>query len=464
MAGSLALKSRKALVLGANPSGFALVRFLIRRGAEVVLADNRASDVVQPLVAENLDVTKFTLETGEFNPKTFEQVQLVVVTPGLPLDLKILEQARTAGIPVMSELEFVSIYTEEPIIAVAGTNGKSTTAALLGRMLEISGRTIFTNVFSPLAEYLNKGKAADYIIAVTNSFQLEGISNFQPKGVIFLNLSEDHANRYPNFETYLASYREVLKNVTDESFVAFNAQDPQVVSFVQSIPTNPAKLVFGGGTDFGPELNSSWGDKTTVSTRVNGKVETFDTKNFRLRGGHNRENLMAAAVTALHLGAKKAAVQETVDTFSALPNRVEFVRRINSVAFYNDSSGANVVATMRTLQAFHEPVILISGGRDKNGDYTPLIPHIRQRVKNLILVGEAKEKFNRAVGDYTETFLVGTVEEAILLAYQKSRSGDVILFSPGCDSTDVFVNHEERGDKFKNLVLAISQPRRPNVI
>jgi UDP-N-acetylmuramoylalanine--D-glutamate ligase len=197
---------------------------------------------------------------------------------------------------------------------------------------------------------------------------------------------------------------------------------------------------------------------------ANQPLHAYPLKNLRLRGTHNRENLMAAALAATLLGAQPEAIQSVIESVAALPHRVEFVRRINSVAFYNDSCAANVQAVVRTLQAFHEPLILIAGGRDKNTDYSPLIPHIRQKVKNLILVGEAKEKFNRSVGDYTETFLVGTIEEAVLVAYQKSRSGDVILLSPGCDSSDMFRSHDERGEHFKKLVNMIAQPRRPNVI
>ncbi len=463
MAG-IGLKGRKVVVLGLNPSGVSLARFLVRRGALLTLVDPRSAEVVNPIIAEVLDVTKFTLECGDFNPKTFEETQTIVVTPGMPLDLKVLESARALGVPVMSELEFVSLYCEEPIIAIAGTNGKSTTAALLAKILEHSGKTVFAGIEQPLAEYLNRAKAADYVIAIANAFQIEGISQFKTQMILMLNLSEDHANRYLNFESYVATNRELFKNSDENLIVIANSTDPNVAALVTTLPGR--KMFFGGTQALAPDLDCAWGDKNSVtlqSKEAGGSCQ-LSLKNFRPRGAHNRENLMAAGLAALALGGTQEAIQKTVDEISALPHRVEFVRRINSVAFYNDSCGANVQAVVRTLQAFHEPIILISGGRDKNADYTPLIPHIRQRVKNLILVGEAKEKFNRAVGDFTETFLVGTMEEAVLLAYQKSRSGDVILLSPGCDSTDSFLSHEDRGEHFKKLVTMIAQPRRPNVI
>lgn len=462
MAG-IGLKGRKVTVVGADASGVALVRFLVRRSAIVTLVDTRSAEILNPLLTEQLDVTRFQIEAGDYNPKTFEESEMVVVTPQIPLDLKILEHARTAGVQVMSELDFVASYAEEPIIAIGGTNGKSTTAFLLSRMLENAGKSVFVNVGAPLAEYLNRVKPADYIIAAAGALQVEGIVNLKAHMVLMLNLSEDFAHRYPNFESYLSANREIFKNIDDETKVVFNTLDPQVTSFVPSLPGQ--KLMFGGSVAYGEDQSASWGDKTHLYVRLAGTApRVFEIKNFRLRGIHNRENLMAAALAATVLGAKSEDIQKTIDTVSALPHRVEFVRRINSVAFYNDSCAANTQAVLRTLQAFHEPIILISGGRDKNTDYTPLIPHIRQKVKNLILVGEAKEKFNRAVGDFTETFLVGTMEEAVLVAYQKSRSGDVILLSPGCDSTDMFVCDEERGEHFKKLVTQIAMPRRPNVI
>lgn len=460
---ALGLKGRKVTVVGADASGLALVRFLVRRSAVVTLVDSRPSDVLMPLLGEEIDLSRFQLEAGDYVPKTFEESQLVVVTPSIPMDLKILELARTVGVPVMSELDFVASHVEEPLIAVGGTNGKSTTAFLLANILENSGKNVFVNVGHPLAEYLNRPKPADYVIATASALQLEGIVNLNPAMILMLNLSEDMANRYPNFESYLSANREIFKNVNEQTKIVFNALDPQVSALVPSLPGQ--KFLFGGSGAYPEDLSASWGDKNNVVLRMAGtSPSNFTVKNFRLRGVHNRENLMAAALAATLLGAKGDDIQKTIDSVSALPHRVEFVRRINSVAFYNDSCAANTQAVLRTLQAFHEPIILISGGRDKNTDYSPLIPHIRQKVKNLILVGEAKEKFNRAVGDFTETFLVGTMEEAVLVAYQKSRSGDVILLSPGCDSSDMFVSDEDRGEHFKRLVTQIAQPRRPNVI
>lgn len=462
MAVGMVLKGRKVAVVGANASSIALIKFLLKKGATAKLIDNRAQAEVEPMLSESLDLTKFALECGELTPQTLQDVNVLITTTATKVDPRLLEAARVANIEIVSELEFVSQFIEEPVIAIAGTNGKSTTAALAAALLENSGKTVFLNMGQPLAHYLNQSKAVDVVIAVTNSFSLEGVKTFKPQAIVMTNISEDHLNRYPNMETYVGAYREVLKNADANTVLVLNGQDPQVLAMVPQ--SGPQTRVFSN-TVVPEGIESSWYNKTHlfVRTKEEGEPWSFSLTPFRLRGSHNRENLSAAILATLPFGTKKEAIEKVIQTFSALPSRVEFTKRLNSVALYNDACAANVNAVLRTLQAFTEPVILISGGRDKNQDYSSLIPHIRQRVKNLILVGEAKEKMNRAIGDYTETFLVGTLEEAIILAYQKSRSGDVILFSPGCDPTDVFPNHLEKGEFFKRNVALISAPRRPNV-
>jgi UDP-N-acetylmuramoylalanine--D-glutamate ligase len=457
------IKGRKFVVVGANASAVALVKFLLVKGAEVRLVDTRAQEALTEALSEHLDLLKFQLEGGEFSQKTFEGAQTVILTPGVPVDSPTLEMARSQGVEVVSELDFVARYITSPIVAVAGTKGKTTTANLLANMLEAEGKRVFSNALQPLANYLISEQKFEFVVAVTNSFQLEGIRFFRPSTVCLLNLTEDHTNRYPNFESYLAANREVLKNTDADTKLIINAQDPHLMGIAPHL--SGQTMVFSSQAL--PEgLEGAWYTKTHVCVRQQADLDPvmLSLENFRLRGAHNKENLCAAALAALNLGVNAASIQNVIDNVRALPHRVEFVRRINAVAFYNDACGANVNAAIRTLQAFNEPVILISGGRDKGLDYSPMISHIRQRVKNLILVGEVKEKINRAIGDYTETFLVGTLEEAIILAYQKSRSGDVVLFSPACDPTDVFASHEEKGEFFKRLVNQISQPRRPNVI
>jgi UDP-N-acetylmuramoylalanine--D-glutamate ligase len=466
MSASLGLKGIKAVVIGINASGVELVKFLTRQGAEVTLADSKPCDSVQEFVENELDVSRFKLECGEFSAQTFENANLVVVATGIPLDLPVLEAARTAGVQVMTEIEFVSLYAKIPLVAVAGTKGKSTTAYLLEKILTAAGKKVFSNVAKPLAQYLNLNEKFDELVAVSTSFQLEGTSSFKPKLVVFTNFSEDHLDKYPNIETYFSSYREVFKNSCSETVHVVNSSDAYVQQMIQGVQ---GRFIPFANNPLPTGMVGAWGSRLEIVIRrtdENGGeiLDCFNLRNFRLRGPHNRENLMAASLAALELGASIENIRAVIEEVRALPHRMAFVKRINSVAFYDDSCAATPEATLKSLQAFTEPVILIAGGRDKNLNYTGMIPHIRQRVKNLILVGEAKEKINRAIGDFTETFLVGTVEEAVIMAYQKSRSGDVILLSPACAPNDQFASHDAKGDYFQELVNQIAQPRRPNVL
>ncbi len=456
------LKGRKIALFGANSATVALIKFLVRRGAVVRLIDTRPVEVIREGFAEHIDFDRIELACGPVEPTAFTEIEMVVVPAGMPLDARVLEHVRTLGIPVVSELEFVFQHTQTPMIAIAGTNGKTTTALLLTAILEKSGKSVFSNALRPLSESLIQTKPLDFIVAACSSFQLDGISSFKPAMVLLLNLTEDHLNHYPNFETYVAANREVLRNADKSTRIILNASDPHLIALA---PALAGQTQVFAQQPLPEDFEGAWATRThmVIRNQAGKDAINFILNQLRLRGSHNKENLMAASLAALQLGASAEDITHVIENFRGPAHRVEFVKRVNSVAFYNDASGANVGALLRTLQAFQEPIILISGGRDKNADYTPLIPHIRQRVKNLILVGEAKEKMNRAIGDYTETFLVGTLEEAVLLAYQKSRSGDVILMSPGCDPTDVFSSHEEKGEHFKKLVNMISIPRRPNV-
>jgi len=465
MSASLGLKGNRAVVIGINPSGIELVRYLVNQGAEVTLADAVACEKARALIDAELDVSKFNLECGDYNPKTFENATYVIVASGIPLDLPVLELARTSGARVVTEIEFVSLYSEVPVIAVAGTNGKSTTAHLLENMLKKAGKKVFSNVSQPMAKYLNSQEQADHLIAVSTSFQLEGTSSFAPKMILFTNFSEDHLDKYPNIETYFSANREVFKNATDETILILNGLDTAVQQMITNVP---GKILYYSSQGFPDHMAGGWVTRNEMNIRrlpeLDAPVITFDLKNFRMRGTQNKENALAATLAAIQLGVEPRMIQEVLVDLRGLPHRLEFVKKLNSVAFYDDSCASSPNATMRSLQAFNEPVIMIAGGRDKNVDYSSLIPHIRQRVKNLILVGEAKEKINRAIGDFTETFLVGTIEEAVIVAYQKSRGGDVVLLSPACSPEDQFTDHHEKGEYYRGLIEQIAMPRRANVL
>lgn len=465
------LRGQKAFVVGWNSSAVALVQYLLRSGAEVSLVVESKSENFEEVLNESFGASSLKVNVLDVAAagEAIRTAALVIASDAKKLDSALLENARALQIPVYTELEFVSLHTGDvKFVSVVGTNGKSTAANLLTRMLEKSGKKVFASFDRPIADLLNRSEKTDLAIIPTDCFQLEGIQSYKPEMVLFLNIAEDHTDRYPNFETYVAAYREILKNLDASTTLILNSQDPLIVNFIHS--SEAKKILFG--TQPVPEgfegawVSSSASGSNILNVRLRERPEvlSFNLLNHRLRGSHNRENLMAAVLGALSLGADVQSVVAAIDEVKTLANRLQFVKRINSVAFYSDAAANNPSAMKASLHSFKEPIILIAGGRDKGLDYSILSQSVRQRVKNLLLVGEAKEALNRALGDFTETFLVGTVEEAVIMAYQKSRSGDVVLFSPGCDHTDAFKSIEERGAAFTNLILEIDRPRRPNVI
>lgn len=463
MAVGLVLKGKKVAVAGAGAGTPALIRYLLKRGAEVTLVDERARETVINLLGDKVDASKFRLEAGQgYAPAIFEGAEWVLLSASaarLP-DPKLLEPMRANGVQIASEVEFLSLFVDEPVFAVVGTKGKTTTANLIGRMLELAGKKAFPSAGQLPCDYLNVAKPVDALLLTADAPALEFAATFKPQVLVLTNIFEDHLDRYLTFDHYAAPFANAIRNLDAESLLVYNRDDVRVATLAASVPTKKRALSFG--LQEVPEgSEGAWATKTHLYLRVDGAKYEFDIRNVRLRGSHNRENLMAAALAAIAFGAKPDTVGKLIEIVSALPGRMEFVRRLNSVAFYNDACSTNPSAVIRSLQAFHEPVILIMGGRDKNVDFTALTTHVRHRVKNLILVGEGKEKINRALGDFTETFLVGTLEEGVLMAYQKSRSGDVVLYSPGCDSHDLFEAAEARGDAFRSLVNQIAQPRKP---
>jgi UDP-N-acetylmuramoylalanine--D-glutamate ligase len=288
---------------------------------------------------------------------------------------------------------------------------------------------------------------------------LELTEKLVPATAVFTNIEEDHLDRYKEMQFYVDAKKKLLKVCDRKSFVILNYDSPIVARFQDEchgkifLFTKQDPLSLGG--DFAEDFTGVYYDAKTkqVIAKITGREETFDLSQFRLFGEHNRENLMAAICAARVMGVSVKAIQSVISTFKGVPHRLEFVRKKDGVYFFNDSKGTNVMSVQRSLAAFSSnPIILIAGGKDKGGDFTPLVDLVKKKCKILILLGEAKEKINRAVGDFAETYIVGTFEEAILLAYQKSRTGDIVLLSPGCASYDMFKNYEERGDYFKKLV------------
>jgi len=452
-------RGMRALVVGLGRSGVAATKLLAKKGVKVTVTDEKnKSDLKDSL--DNLKGVDFDSELGKHVLKTFCEQDFIVVSPGVKLDIKPLQQAEKAKVPIISEIELAAQFISEPIIAVTGTNGKTTTSTMIAEMLQAGGKSVFLggNIGIPLSEYVMRRDKADWIVAEISSFQLDTTTTFKPNVAVFLNIAPDHLDRYATFEDYVKAKIKLRDNMTEEDHLIVNLRDQKLMSVLSN--SKPKCLYFT--SDNLPQIPAHYLEKfqgafleagSTIHLKANRwKEHSFPLAGTLLRGLHNKENMMAAMLAAKLAGVSNEAIQKVFLNFKPLPHRMEFVAKKNQVTFYNDSKGTNVHSLLRSLESFDEPVILIAGGRDKGEDYAMLGSAIRNHVKNLILVGEAKEKINRAIGDYSETFLVGTFEEAVYLAYQKSRSGDVILLSPGCASQDMFRNYEERGDYYKRIV------------
>jgi UDP-N-acetylmuramoylalanine--D-glutamate ligase len=453
-------KGKKVLVVGFGISGVAVAKYMSKQGAKVTVVDSKQKAELTDSVTACEDL-KIEYEFGKHNPKTFHSAEMIVVSPGVPLNIKPLEEAREKNIPIVSEIELAVAGIKEPIVVITGTNGKTTTTSLLGEMFKADGKSAFVggNIGKPLLDYLSEGQKASVVIAELSSFQLELTDRLVPAAAIFTNLEEDHLDRYGDFQSYINAKKKLLKVCDKNSFVVLNYDCPTVSSFADEnvgkqiwfTKRNPISI---GGTFAEDFVGVYWDSKTKkIISKVTGKEEIYDLTQFKLFGEHNRENLMAAISAARAMGVDSKAIQTVINTFKGVPHRLEFIRKKDGVFFFNDSKGTNVMSVRKSLSAFSaNPIILIAGGKDKGIDYTPLADLVKKKCKILILLGEAKEKMNRAIGDFAETYLVGTFEEAVLLAYQKSRSGDIILLSPGCASYDMFKNYEERGEYFRKLV------------
>jgi len=453
-------KKMRALVVGLGRSGTSVTKLLSKKGVHVTVTDEKNKTDLKEFL-DQLEGYEYEAELGKHVLKTFTEQDFIVVSPGVSLDIKPLQQAAKSNIPIVSEIEVAAQFISEPIIAITGTNGKTTTSHLVAEMIRAGGKTAFLggNVGTPLSDYVLQRDKCDYVVCEVSSFQLETCYDFKPHVSIFLNIAPDHLDRHGNFENYVAAKLRLKNNMTEEDYIITNVRDSKLMSSLSG--SVPKMLYFT--TDAFSKIPVHYQDKFQGAYYENAslnlkssrwKDHVFPLPGTLLRGLHNRENQLAALLAAKLVGISNESIQKVLIEFKPLPHRMEFVAKKNQVFFYNDSKGTNVASLMRSLESFREPVILIAGGKDKGEDYAPLAEVVSKHVKNLILVGEAKEKMNRSIGDFSETFLVGTFEEAVYVAYQKSRSGDVVLLSPGCASHDMFKNFEERGNHFKKIVMS----------
>ena len=441
-------------------TGLAVARFLKDRGAQVTATDLKEKDELDSYAQEALAMG-ISLQLGAHKIEAFTGSDLIVVSPGVPHTITPLETARRAGIPVIGEMELASRYIKEPIVAITGTNGKTTTTSLIGEMLKASGCSVFVggNIGAPLIGYLNSGTRADVIVAEISSFQLDTIESFRPKVGVLLNITEDHLDRYDDFPHYVQSKGRLFQNQEDTDVAVLNMMDPAVCELESGIPGQKLYFNIDSAKTYHFVSETRHGvlirDKRMICTLPGKPPVILSLAKFRLKGKHNQENAAAASLAALVAGAGREGIQMTLDTYEGPRHRLEYVRSVNDIEYYNDSKATNVDAAKRSLESFDSPMILIMGGRDKGGSYTFLKELIKKRVKRLIAIGEAREKILSALGGLTHSEGTRTLGDAVHLAHQAAAPGDVVLLSPGCSSFDMFTDYAERGEAFCKAVRGL---------
>ena len=409
------LKGKKVLVVGLGKSGEAAVKYLTAQGAKVTATDEKTKQELTDVV-RRLDPLKPTWDLGKFNAKTFTSADLIFLSPGVSRALPEVKEALDAKIPFVNDIELVAAHINVPLIAVTGTNGKTTTTTLISEMLKADGKQVFTcgNIGTPALDYVNNDVKADVVVMEVSSFQCESLTEFKPNVAVITNLEPNHLDRYPGgIDDYFAAKKRLVARMGAKDTLVLNLDNEASVRWADETSakvlwfTRRDPMAIGG--NIAEKFQGSYLKRPNLVSKVGGAEQTFTLMGCRLPGDHNREKFMAAINAVRAVGCSKEAIQKVVTEFRGVPHRLEFIRRKDGVGIYNDSKATSVAAVQRSITSFMAPIILIMGGRDKEEDFSPLAELVKKRVKNLILVGEAKEKINRFLGDHSETFLVGTI-------------------------------------------------------
>jgi UDP-N-acetylmuramoylalanine--D-glutamate ligase len=454
------LEKKKVVVVGLGKSGEAATTLLAGQGADVLVVDDEKAKPPASLTQIKSDIP-IRFKLGHFDNEDLLSSEMVVVSPGVPLSRLPMAALKAVEIPVIGEMELASRFLVAPIIAITGTNGKSTTTTLTAEILKESGFKVFVggNLGTPLSSAVFR--SFDFIVVEVSSFQLETIETFRPKIAALLNVTEDHQDRHGNMETYRKLKERIFENQRRVDYAVLNADAfPPIPLFPSSYP-NTCKGIPIWFSRSGDPLYPRQGVtliKDTLISSITGKEDPIvGVKGIKLVGSHNLENVMAAVTIALLAGASHSAILKTLAQFSGLPHRMEMVRELKGVRYINDSKGTNVGAVLKSLEGINSSVILIAGGLDKGSDFTPLQEIVFKKVKRLILMGEAIEKLAACFKGHPAIDRVHSMEEALLLASASANKGDVVLLSPGCASFDMFNNYEHRGDVFKKAVMGLCQ-------
>ena len=448
------MKEKRVLIVGLKRSGVAAAQLCAEQGAKVIVSDS-ADRKAFSSETEALRGIEVEFEFGAHRTETFLKPDLIVVSPGVPLSIEPLRAARAKGIEVISELELASRYLRGRIVAITGSNGKTTTTALTGEILRAAGYPTLVggNIGTPLTSLVSASTDESIVVVEVSSFQLEAIPTFRPLVGVVLNVTPDHLDRYDSFDEYASFKRALFKNQKARDWAVLNLDDPVSAQFGRNL----ASRIWWFSHQKSLSEGCFFSENQIVVAHEGSRISVIARSEVPLLGAHNIENCLAAVSAAAILGADFRNVARSIAEFPGVEHRLEFVAEVNGVRYFNDSKATNVDATTKALESFEGNVVLILGGKDKGSDYTVLCPLLKERVKAVLLIGAAGEKIERQLGNVVTMHRCQTLTRAVEVAPSLTTRGDVVLLAPACASFDQFENYEHRGRFFKELVRGLKE-------
>jgi UDP-N-acetylmuramoylalanine--D-glutamate ligase len=444
------VKNKRITILGAARSGIAAAKLLKKHGAKVYVSDAAPAENKMKEAAE-LDKAGIAYEFGMHSEQSL-LAELVVLSPGIPVRSDVVQSFIKRKVPVLSEIEVAWWFCQSPVIAVTGSNGKTTTTTLIGEMLKkkYPQAIVAGNIGAAFSEYVDESDPHSWAVVEVSSFQLETIDDFHPKQAVVLNFAPNHLNRYDGYEDYLKAKWRLTKNLNKDDILIYNAADAKLTGWAERVECNLQ----------GFDIN---GVKDHAAYYINDAIYINDKKlaaaeKIALRGKHNYMNVMAAALAAMNAGISAEQIREVLGSFTGVEHRLEFVTKKNGVTFINDSKATTVESLGYALQSFAEPIILITGGQDKGSDFTKLIDLIKANVKAIVLIGSSAGIMEKAWQGLVPIYKENSLQNAVNKAVDLAETNNTVLLSPACASFDMFRDYEDRGRQFKQIVQEVKVP------
>lgn len=446
------MKGKYVIVAGAGKSGIAATGLLLRNGAKVTLYDGNAELDRENILSNFSAGGNVEVALGELTDEILDNADLFVISPGISLEAPFVEKVKEAGIPIWGEIELAYYFCKGKIAAITGTNGKTTTTTLVGEIFKTytQDSLVVGNIGLPFTRFADNTTDETFIAAEISSFQLETIHDFRPHVSAILNLTPDHLNRHHTFENYIDAKFQIGANQTDEDYMVLNMDDPEIMKRVDKVKTNIVYFTHKGEPETGAYVKDG-----KIYVKKDGMEEyILDVDRIKILGEHNLENVLAAVCVSYFMDVPADVIRDVVYAFTGVEHRIEFVREVRDVRYYNDSKGTNPDAAIKAIKAMKSTTLLIGGGYDKQSDYDEWVECFPGKVRYLVLIGETADKIMKCCKDhgFNQVVKADSLEDAVRFCYSNARPGDNVLLSPACASWDMFKSYEERGNLFKLYV------------